>query len=440
MSLWSWLGKKIGLTDGAFWGAFHGGSSWTNRSVTVEGAMKLSTWWAGVRLNSETMATLPWGAYEKMANGQKRPRPDHELSELFAVSPNADQDPVEFLEGQIAPICIIGNSYAEKTFSGRRLTALQPIPFDSCYPHRDSDGDMVYRFTDRGRTETLPRSKVWHIRGFGTGGDMGLSPVAYARNSLGAAMDIDEAAARVYGSGMRATGLFTAPDMDEAQRKQFYENYVKPFEGPAGEGGSLVLPPGFAWHATNIPPKDAEMILSRKFSVEDICRWMGVPPVLVGHAGEGQTMWGSGIEQIMLGWLMLGLRAYIKRIESSANKWLVRPEERGRIYIECNLDGLVRADSAGRAALMSAFAQNGLRTRNELRALDNMPPAAGGDALTVQSNLVPLDQLGAPGGGSSQVARDSVRAWLFGGDLNAIVDRRIETRALTHQRNPEGVQ
>lgn len=439
MSIWSWLGRKIRLTDGAFWAQFYGGSSWSGRSVSIDGAMKLSAWFAGARLNSETIATLPWGAYEKLANGQKRPRPDHELSELLAVSPNADQTPVEFLEGQIAPICIVGNSYAEKTMSGRRLVALQPIPFEECRPYRDSDGRLNYRFTDRGKRETLPEEKVFHIRGFGTGGDMGLSPVAYARNSLGAAMDIDEAAARVYGSGMRASGVFTGPDMDEAQRAQFYQNYVKPAEGSEAEGKSLVLPPGFTWHATNIPPKDAEMILSRKFTVEDICRWMGVPPILIGHSAEGQTMWGSGIEQIMLGWLMLGLRAYIKRIESAMNKRLVRPEERGRIYVECNIDGLVRADSQGRAALMSAFAQNGLRSRNELRALDNLPPKPGGDALTVQSNLVPLDQIGQPGG-SNQVARDAVMAWLFGGDVRAIIDQRIEARAITHQRNPEGVQ
>jgi len=116
-------------------------------------------------------------------------------------------------------------------------------------------------------------------------------------------------------------------------------------------------------------------------------------------------MWGSGIEQIMLGWLTLGLRAYIKRIESAINRRLVSVAERGRIFVEFDIDGLVRADSAGRAALMSALAQNGLRTRNELRAKDNVPPLPGGDVLTVQANLVPLDQLG-----SGDVTEQQIRA------------------------------
>jgi len=38
--------------------------------------------------------------------------------------------------------------------------------------------------------------------------------------------------------------------------------------------------------------------------------------------------------------------------------------------------------------------QNGLRTRNECRQLENDPPLPGGDELTAQSNLVPLTLLG----------------------------------------------
>jgi phage portal protein BeeE len=68
---------------------------------------------------------------------------------------------------------------------------------------------------------------------------------------------------------------------------------------------------GVDFKAVNVSPKDAEMIMSRKFNVEDICRWLGVPPILIGHAAEGQTMWGTGVEQIRLGWLMTGLLPYL---------------------------------------------------------------------------------------------------------------------------------
>lgn len=399
MGLWSWLGRKIRLTDGAFWTAFFGGETWSGKTVTIDGAMKLSAWWACTKLISETIGTLPIAVFEKR-NGEKVPAEGHWLYPLLHDDPNADQTIVEFWSGQTAPVCIIGNSYAEKTFSGNRIVSLQPIPFECTRVYRTVDGALRYQFTDRGKAEDLPEDKVFHIRGFGTGGDLGLSPVAFARETLGGAMVTEESAARIYGTGMRAAGVMMVPQvLTEEQRKQAQKNLIRPMEGAEAEGKTMLLEAGWKWQPTNIPPKDAEMILSRKFNVEDICRWMGVPPILIGHAAEGQTMWGSGIEQIMLGWLTLGLRAYIRRFEAAINKRLVPPGERGRFYAEFNIDGLVRADSAARAALMSALAQNGLRTRDELRALDNLAPIPGGNIATVQSNLVPLDRLGelAPG-------------------------------------------
>jgi hypothetical protein len=116
--------------------------------------------------------------------------------------------------------------------------------------------------------------------------------------------------------------------------------------------------------------------------------------VLVGHASAGQTMWGSGIEQIMLGWLTLSLDPLLINIEQAVSKQLLSPVDRLTVFAEYKREGLLRADSAGRAALMASLGQNGYLTRNEGRALDNRAPMPGGDVLTVQSNLVPLDQLG----------------------------------------------
>ncbi|RYE80266.1 MAG: phage portal protein, partial [Hyphomicrobiales bacterium] len=163
----------------------------------------------------------------------------------------------------------------------------------------------------------------------------------------------------------------------------------------------------------NLPPKDAEMLLSRKFNVEEICRWFGVPPVLVGHAAEGVTAWGTGIETLMLAWLSTGLRRYLVRFEQAARKRLVAPVERNSISIEFNVEGLLRGDSASRAAFISSMVQNGVYSRNRARALENEPrdPSPMADALTVQSNLVALDRLGA-NAPADAAARDALKTFL----------------------------
>jgi HK97 family phage portal protein len=260
---------------------------------------------------------------------------------------------------------------------------------------RERGADLVYLFTDRGKQEELPQDKVLHTRGWGFGGDLGLSPLAFARETLGGALATEEAAARVYGTGLRATGIFTAPvDMNETQRKQFHENYIKKMEGPEGEGRQIVLPPGFSHQAINITPKDAEMLLSRRFNVEDICRFMGTPPILVGHAAEGQTMWGSGVENIILSWLTLGLDAFMTMIERSVTKRLLAAPERQRFYAEFDRNALLRADTAARAEFIAKMVQFAQMTPNEGRKKDNRPPMPGGDQLFVNSTMVPLEMAG----------------------------------------------
>lgn len=169
------------------------------------------------------------------------------------------------------------------------------------------------------------------------------------------------------------------------------------------------------------------MLLTWRFSIEDLCRWLRIPPVLVGHAAQGQTMWGSGIEQIMLGWYVLGLRPYLTRIEQAIKKRLLPRQLLGKVYAEFLFEGLFRADSVGRAALLASLGQNGYMTRNEGRAMDNKPPMPGGDVLTVQSNLVPLDQLGKATGSPEQQLRSALMSMLFGGDVESIIEAKMKS-------------
>jgi HK97 family phage portal protein len=158
-------------------------------------------------------------------------------------------------------------------------------------------------------------------------------------------------------------------------------------------------------------PEDAQMLQTRAFNVEEICRWFRVPPHMVGHT-QNSTSWGTGMEQQMIGFLTFTLLPWMKRIEQSINRWLLRPEERRDFYAKFNPEGLLRADSAARAAFYSSMTQNGIYTRDDCRLKENLQPMGGNAAkLTVQSNMLPIDQLGA-GGDDAQQARSALLDWL----------------------------
>ncbi|WP_350353674.1 phage portal protein [Pseudomonas aeruginosa] len=125
----------------------------------------------------------------------------------------------------------------------------------------------------------------------------------------------------------------------------------------------------------------------------------GCPPFMVGQS-EKSSSWGTGIEQQMIGFLTFTLRPWLTRIEQAINKDLLSLADQMTTYAEFSVEGLLRADSKGRAEYLASMVNNGLMTRDEGRAKDNLPLMGGNaDVLTVQTALIPLDQLGkAPAG------------------------------------------
>jgi HK97 family phage portal protein len=413
MALKEELGKERRLTlqDGQAWAAAFGHESYAGKSVTLKSAMQLSTFWACVRLTAQAVSCLPLGYFEKQAQ-EDRVAVEDDISAVLCESPNIDQTPLEFWEGNVAWLLVDGNAYSEKVTVGKRLTALQPMPSDHCRPFRKPDDTLVYRFSDRGKTEELPRDKVFHLKGFGFGGDSGLSAVRYGVQSFGSAIAINEAAGRLYGKGLHASGVLTTANnatLDKDQREEL-QDIMEDFVGSPNAAKLMILEGGMKFERLSLSPVDAQMLENMRFSVEEICRWVGMPPIIIGHAAQGQTMWGSGVEQILLAWLTLGIDPLCDRIEERIKKQLIRPTGNKRRYAEFNREALLQMDSAAKAAFLSMMTQNGLMTRNEGRAKLNLPWKQGGDELTAQTNLAPLDKLGAGMDGAQ--ARAAMRAWL----------------------------
>lgn len=415
------------LGSPGYWLRQPGGYSSAGKSVTVDTALQLSTVWACVRLLAETIATLPLGVFEQDRNGQKVAARNHPLYPLLHDQPNADMTAVEFWEAVVGCLCLWGNAYVEKGMVGRAVAALTPLRPDLMTVQRTDTGALEYRYSDPAGLRVYGEDEILHIKGFGIDGLTGLSPIGYARNSLGAAMATDEASAKVFANGMRTGGFLQVGQVLKPDQRQQIRETIAEFTGSGNAGKVMVLEAGMTYSALTLPPEDAQMLETRAFQVEEICRWFRIPPFMIGHT-EKSTSWGTGLEQQMIGFLTFALRPYLTRIEQAVKKSLIQAVERGRVFVEFNLEGLLRADSQGRAQLYSTFAQNGVMTRNEIRAKENLPPEPGGDVLTVQSNLVPLDQLGVANGDPAANARAALRLLLGIQDAEFTEVRQLERK------------
>lgn len=404
-----WLGKTIRLTDGSFWGQFVGGQSSSGKSVSVDTAMRVSAVWACVRLIAETIATLPLGLYRRLPDGSREMDTGHPLYSVLSVSPNEHMSPVQFWEAMLASMLLRGNAFAQIHRSGTRVIALSFL-----LPHRMrliTDNGVIryyYKFSD-GERELQP-DEVLHIPAFSLDGRIGLSPISYGADIIGSAMSADDAANGTFKNGMMPTVAFKVDRVLKPEQRDEFRKYVETVSGAMNSGKSPVLEAGVTPESIGINPSDAQLLETRSWSVEEVCRFFRVPPWMVGHT-EKNTSWGSGLEQQVIGFLTFSLSTWLRRIEKAVLKQLLSPAERMTHYAEFALEGLLRADSAARASFYSTMVQNGIYTRDDCRVRENLPRRGGNaDVLTAQTNLAPLDALGQSSDG--QAARAALQSWL----------------------------
>ena len=417
MSLLSWIGQRIGLGGNSqgFWGRAFGQESYAGETVTPQRAMQLSAVWRAIRLSATTMASLPVNTYLTVDGGPVVEQGgDTDL--LLRVSPNADQTPLEFWEQMFGCMELVGEGAARKHWNlGRtRVVAIEVMDPTRLKDVDNPQGtDWSWEYTDRkGRQIKLSRDDVLHLPGFALNGRRGYSPVSYGAQTMGLAIAAEKTAGRLFKSGLRNSGFLNAGQVLNPDDRAKLEKIMADYMGAGNAGGLMILEGGMTFTPMNMSSQDAELLLTRKFEIEEIGRWFDMPPILLGHAVDGQTMWGSGVDSIIQSWMTLGLSQRIRRAQQAIDKRLRSPVERGRgLYTRYNPDALLAVNSVARINFITQAVQNSILTPDEGRALIERGKMPGGDKLLAQVNLVPLDRLGDTSAPADQ-ARSALRAFL----------------------------
>lgn len=392
---WQRLSGRSRLEKGDKAYPFDAHSTPSGSMVTPETALKLSAVWACVRLRSQTISSLPL----HLRDDKKQPAKDHPLYRILGLSPNADMTSCEFWESQIASMDLWGNGCSEIIKDGRRAVALNPLNPEKTIVSRSKGGEIRYQITSGGKEKEYREDEILHLKGFSLDGLVGLSPIQYAAETMGGLMDANRAAAREFQNGLKTGGfLKTGQNVLTTDQRDRMRNALAEFGRVENAGKWMVLESGMepaSAQGIRMNPIDAQLLESRYFGIEEICRAFGVPPQLIGHTDKASS-WASSLESTNLGFLTYSLRPTLVRIEQAITKKLLLPEERDKYRPKFSVEGLLRADSAARASYYATMVQNGIYSRNKVRDLEDEPPVEGGDDLTVQLNLTTIDKVGAP--------------------------------------------
>jgi len=376
-------GTPLSIRDPAHW-RNSDADTITGVSMNESAVLGLSTAWACVNLLVGTQASLPLMVYRRAKNGSREVAKDHALYRVLHDSPNSHQTALDFWEFVCASIELRGNGYARKIKSVGKIIGLSPIYPDLMDVRQLAGGRIGYRWTVNGKTYDETDETVLHIRGFGGNPLGGLSTLEYGRKTFDLATGINAAATKTFKNGMLPSIVISFKEfLTGTQRTDIEDALEQKFLGAMNAGRPFIAEGGQTVSTLSLNPEDAQMLESRSFSVEEICRLFGVPPNMVGHT-EKSTSWGTGLEQQTLGFVKFTLRRRLKRIEQALQKQLLTPDDVARgVTIEFNLEGLLRGDSKARSefyrAALGDTQKPGWLLRNEVRELENRPPVDGWD-------------------------------------------------------------
>ena len=359
--------------------------------VTFDSAMQISPVWAAVKLISETIGSMPFNIYKVGPKGRVI-AVDHPLHRVLTRKPNQYQTDVEFWESMALNLAISGNAYAVIQRLGDEIVGLLPVSSAQVETSLLADGTVIHAVTSGLDVKVYTNKTMWHVKLFGNG-IVGLSPLSYARNSIGIAIAADNRVSKVYSNGAKPSGVLTIDKTLTAdQRTQVRASFAGLEAG--NDDRLFVLEAGMQYQQISMTPQDIQLLDSRRFQIEDIGRFFGVPSILLNQT-FGQSSLGSNVSEILSAFYKLNMRPYLEKFEASVPRWLMSPED--AVTYECEFDfdvALLRADLLTRMQANREAINSSQMTPNEARMDEGRPALPGGDQLFIQGAMVPTTQAG----------------------------------------------
>ena len=356
--------------------------------------ISLSIVHACVRVIAETIASLPLHVYEATDTGSRK-APEHPLYRLLHDEPNAEMTSFVWRETMLSHLLLWGNAYCQIIRTGRnKIDSIYPLIPDQMEVDRDSKGNLTYTYTtSEGKTYALKPEDVLHIPGLGFDGVVGYSPIALEKSAIGLGIAAEEYGSKFFSNGARPSGILVHPNTVK-DPSALRASWNAAFTGSANAGKVAVLEENMHFEPLTMPNNEAQFLETRKFQVNEICRIFRVPPHMIGDLDRATF---SNIEHQSISFAVHTIRPWLVRIEQAMNRALFPDNEKGRFYVQFNLDGLMRGDYKSRMEGYAIARQNGWMSANEIRELENLNPLSdedGGNVYLVNGYMIPINVCG----------------------------------------------
>ena len=344
-----------------------GNSTKSGRSVNETTALNFSAVWAALILITETMSTIPLQLFRKTDRGREVYR-EHPLYRILHDQANPAMTAQMFREQLSWDVEMAGIGLAEKVRTRRGIIAeLWTINPDELEKAEIKNGKLTFHFKNR---KPLSSQDVLYVYGPGSKGITPRSRLEVARESIGLGLAAEEYGSRFFSQGTNVGGFVSHPKtLSDPAYQRLAKSLQDKYEGLGKSHKLMLLEEGMTFNRAGMTNYDAQFLESRKFQIQEICRWFGLKPHMLSDLEKAtfSNIEHLGIEAVTYSW-----RPRAVRLEQAINAQLLSPEEYRTIYAEHNLNGLMQGDLKSQAEVWNSLAQAGVLNADEIRELMNM--------------------------------------------------------------------
>ena len=340
------------------------------------GALSQSPFFAAINLISSSVGQMHW---EVKCKNQ-----DEDVPPFFYADKVFDDcllTQFMLVKNLIKDVLLYGNGFAYIHRDNKGVPiSLEYLPFGDCnIIYNKANNTLFYQVPKLTKSLVEPINII-HVVMHSANGIEGKSILSFATNTVKLAGNAEKAASDFFGGGMTVHGILSteSPRLTKDQRESIRSAWS---ESQVGTGtGIAVLESGMKYQQISSNSKDAQLLESRLFNIQEVARWFNISPVLLGDLSKTSY---NNLEQAQLQFVTNTLAPYVLMLEQEINRKLILSKDKSKYYIDIIEEDIIKQDKQSQVNYLSTLVDKGIITRNEARKQLGYSPVEGADELMI---------------------------------------------------------
>ena len=344
-------------------------------NINEYGAMQQSAFFSAVALISNSVAQMNW----ELKSYDKEDEPD--ITFIKNIFENSLLTQFITVKNLIKDTILHGNGFAYIVRDKRgNPISIEYMPFGKVnIKYNDLNRTLFYQIPSISSSLIEPVNVI-HLRMITNDGINGISLLEYAKSCIRLNASAEKAATDFFASGMTVNGILSTdtPRLTKDQRESIRSAWN---ESQLGKGSGLaVLEAGMQYSPISSNSKDAQLVESRLYNVQEVARFFCMSPTLLGDLSKSSF---NTLEASQQAFVLHALMPYVIMLEQEINEKILTTQMKKRYYIDICEEDIIKSDKQNQVNYLSTLVDKGIISRNEARLQLGYAPVDGGDELMI---------------------------------------------------------